>query len=224
MAEHRTLKQRMHAGEPVNVAFGSLEMDRAQLEEKLGEDEYDLTFVDAQHNPLDENRLVRFCQMATDVGSPALLRIPHPRQAYLCGRYLDMGPLAIIVPLVEDERTAGDAVEGFYYPPVGRRSWWPSHAYGHGPERERREYADWWNETGILILQLESVDGVMNATELALPGVDMLAFGNADLTFDLEAHPEAPFTSFEEAREHVVELTRGRDVKVAAAPIPVGQL
>lgn len=224
MAPDGNLKQRIADGGPVNVAWGSLDMDRAELEDMLAEEDFDLTFVDVQHNPLDENLLVRFCETADELGAPVLLRIPHPRQAYMCGRYLDMGPLAIVVPMVETEEIAREAVEAFYYPPLGRRSWWPAHAYGHEEDQEQRKYADWWNETGILMLQIESVDSVLNAPRLAVSGVDILTFGTADMRLDIESYDDPPFTSFGEARDAVLELTRGMDIRVAASELPVGRL
>jgi len=157
MTDPGTLKQRIHAREEIKVAFAKLDMSETELADRLAQDSYDLVHIDAQHTPLCEEELVRFCRMAVALGVPPQVRIRHTREAYLIGRYLDFGLLSVVVPQVESEATVDEAIEAFYYPPVGKRSWWPQFGYGHGPGIERREYADWWNANGILVLQLESL-------------------------------------------------------------------
>ena len=51
---------------------------------------------------------------------------------------------------MEEEATVDEAVEAFYYPQVGRRSWGGAARYGIEGRDVRLEYADWWNRTGIL--------------------------------------------------------------------------
>lgn len=47
----------------------------------------------------------------------------------------------------------------------------------------RLDYTQWWNQTGILCLQLESIHAYTHADQLALPGVDLLTWGPADTRF-----------------------------------------
>ena len=122
--------------------------------------------------------------------------------------------MAIMVPQVETQETVRDAIDAFYYPPLGKRSWGPNWGYKFDDNRERLEYARWWNETGILVLQLESVNAVTNARLLARPGVDMLAFGANDLNFSLEAYPDHPLKSVDDCIAHVREQMAGTQVKV----------
>ena len=84
----------------------------------------DLFSLDGQHRPLpDERDLVKFCKLAEELGAGVQLRLQHPSLAYLTGRYADLGVLAVMVPLVEDVETANEAIDNFYYPPLGNRSW-----------------------------------------------------------------------------------------------------
>ena len=220
MSDEKTLKQRIHDGEVINIASTSLASTKEGLEELLSKDTYDLIGVDIQHNPYSEERLTEFCKTANEMGVPVQLRIKHPRQAYLVGNYLDLGLLSVVVPLVEREETVDEAIEMFYYPPVGRRSWGPSWSYGFSAGQNRLEYAEWWNKNGILTLQLESVEAVTNVRKLAKPGVDMFVFGAMDLSFDLEKHPESSFNSVEECYDHVVEQVKDIDVRVGVGNVP----
>lgn len=218
-----TLKQRIRAGDALKIAWASLVMDGALLADRLSEDDWDLVFVDAQHAPFDERRLVAFCHTVNALGVPALLRIRHPRLAYLSGNYADLGPLAILVPLVETEATVDDAVEGFYYPPFGKRSWGPTHGFGRDAIQNREAYAAWWNSHGILALQIETVEAVANARALAKPGVDLFLFGSNDLSLSLAAHPDGDFCSIEACWQHVVAQTEGTGVRIATGMLPYGK-
>jgi 4-hydroxy-2-oxoheptanedioate aldolase len=224
MPETRTLKQRLHAKEGINIAFATLTMSEAELTERLGQEKYDMVHIDAQHTPVTDVELVRFCEMANALGMPPQIRIRHTREAYLIGRYLDFGLLSVVVPQVETEATVDEAIQAFYYPPIGKRSWWPQWGYGHQPGLERREYADWWNANGVLVLQLESLAAIRNVNQLAKRGVDMFAFGAADLGLSIEAHPNPPFTSFEECHRYVVDQLKDVPIKVGASTSQVGNM
>ena len=213
MADTLFLKRRIHNDEEIRVTDVSVDASRDALERQIGDESCDLVLVDFQHKPANEEKLVSFTAAAKEVGVGAILRLTHTRHAHLCGNFLDLGPQAILVPQVDTVATATEAVEAFYYPPVGRRSWGPSTAFGYAEHPDRLEYADWWSSNGILCLQIESVDGVVNARKLAIPGIDMLMFGANDLNFDLETYANPPFGSVKECIAHVREQMAGTGVK-----------
>ncbi len=224
MSDQKLLKQRIHERETIQVANAPMDVSKSQLEDILSQDSYDLVGVDAQHAAFSERNLVAFCAIAAELGVPVQLRIKHTRNAYLIGNYLDLGPFAIVVPQVEDEATVDEAINAFYYPPIGKRSWGPSSGYGVKERRDRLEYAEWWNNNGILCLQLESVNAVTNARQLGKPGVDMFAFGANDLNFSLETYPHPPFKTVDECIQHVVKQMEGTHVKVGTGDSPGGRL
>ena len=224
MTDQASLKQRIHGGEMINIGTALTSASKSELTDILSEDSYDLIFTDAQHSAFSEEQLVSFCTNLAELGMPAQLRIKHTRNAYLIGNYLDLGPLAIVVPQVEGEAAVDEAIDAFYYPPIGKRSWGPRWGYGVKERSDRLEYAQWWNNNGILSLQLESVDAITNARKLAKPGVDMLVFGANDLLFSLETYPEVPFKTVEDCFEHVVKQLEGTRVKVGVGYSPAGRL
>lgn len=223
MPDEKTLKQRVHDGDVINFAGAPLTATKEALEERLRKDTYHMIGVDVQHNPYCEERLVEFCRMANEMGVPVQLRIKHPRQAYLLGNYVDLGLLSVVVPLVEREETVDEAIESFYFPPMGRRSYVSGWAYRFRQFKDRLKYAKWWNSNGILTLQLESVEAVTNVRKLVKPGVDMLVFGASDLAFDLEQHPESPLKSLQDCHVHVVEQVKDMDVRVGVGGQPFGK-
>ena len=131
MPDNDSLKQRIHAGEVVVGVSAPLDSDRSRLEGILSKDTYSFLTLDSQHSPYNEEKLVAFCSTAQDLGMPVQFRIKNTRHAYLIGNVLDLGPMAIEVPLVQYEAVVDEALDAFYYPQVGHRSW-------GGPARRRR--------------------------------------------------------------------------------------
>ncbi len=215
MASRDPLKQRIRRGDIIIGVSAPLDSSRSQLEDILGKDSYDFVSVDSQHSPYNEDKLVAFCGTAEDLGMPVQFRIKNTRHTYLIGNILDLGPAAIEVPLVEEEATVDEALEAFYYPQVGRRSWGGAARHGVKGRDDRLEYAGWWNNNGILCLQMETLAAVTNARRLAKPGVDCLTWGPADLSFDMEAHPHHPLQTVDDCLRHVLKQLEGTQVRIS---------
>lgn len=213
-----TLKQRIQQGEVVVALRVLVTIGRAQLEDALAKGTYDFLYLDGQHTAFSDDQLVHFCAMAEELKLPVQFRIPHTRHTYLIGRYLDLGPTSIMVPEVETMATVEEAISYAYYPPIGQRSW-GGVARRQAPQgqRERRAYADWWNDYVVLTLQLESVHAITNAGSLAKPGVDALAFGPNDLEFSLEMHPDFPLRTVDACMRNVAAQVQGSGVRLSMA-------
>ena len=98
-----SIKERIHTGKPpVRMASAPVDSTRSQLEAIIRKQgQVDLFSLDSQHRPMPrEDDLVKFCKLAEQLGAGVQLRIPHPRMAYLTGRFADLGVLSIMVPLV----------------------------------------------------------------------------------------------------------------------------
>ena len=193
MAE-KNVKQRMRDGEVIICERCHLTSDPDEVRSTLATGGFDLLQCDSQHSPFKENRLVPFCNLAEEHNTPVLFRIKNTQLAYQIGNWADLGATAFEVPQVESESTVDEAVNALYYPPIGRRSWGPAFGFGFRPNQDRVEYAKWWNETAILMIQVESLNAVTNAKKLAKPGVDCISFGPQDLDKNLSTYPQHPLT------------------------------
>lgn len=215
MPDQGTLKQRMHSSDLVIGVSAPMASSRSRVEDILGADSYDFVSVDSQHSPFNEERLVEFCLMAQDIGIPVHFRIKHTRLTFQVGNYLDLGPTAIEVPQTETEETAQEAVDYFYYRQFGRRSWGGAARVGVAEHPDRLEYAAWWNDYGVLWLQVESLQAISNIPRLVRPGVDCISWGPADLSFDREANPKHPLAVSDDACvQHAVKLLEGTDAEL----------
>lgn len=211
-----SLKEKMHKGEAIRTVSAPVDSTRGQLEEIVKKNgKVDLFYLDGQHRPLpEESDLVKFCKLAEELGAGGQLRIPHPRLAFLTGRFADLGVLSIMVPLVEDVATADDALNNFYYPPLGNRSWGGEFRFREKPPTDRLKYSQWWNGTGILGFQIETLRAALNVRNLVKPGVDFIAWGPGDMSFDIERHSNSPFKTLEEVHAFVIEQLKGFDVRL----------
>jgi 2-keto-3-deoxy-L-rhamnonate aldolase RhmA len=220
MAVAPSLKQRIKDGEVVVALRPPITISRSQLEAALSKGRYDLIYVDGQHTPFSDDQLVALCSTAEELGLPVQFRIPHTRHTYLIGRYLDMGLSGVLVPEVEAPAPVDEAIAYAYYPPAGRRSWGGAARFGTrqaGRRLSATEYAAWWNQHVVLAVQIESIAAVENARALAKPGVDYLAFGPSDLTFDLARHPEYRFRTADDCTRYVAEQVRGTGIRLGMA-------
>ncbi len=218
MPSQNNLKQRIHAGEVVVALRVPVTTTRSELEAGLAGGDFAFLYVDGQHTAFSEQELINFCALAEEFDLPVQFRIPHTRHSYLVGRYLDLGPTSVMIPEVTEVATVEEAIQFAYYSPVGLRSWGGA-ARRQAPNgtTERRAYADWWNEYVVLTIQLESVAAVNNARQLALPGVDVIAFGPNDLEFSLETHPEFPLRTVDECMRNVAAQVADTDVRLSMA-------
>lgn len=207
------VKKKIRDGAHVVGVGVPLDATRDRLRAILDAGLYDFVAIDSQHTPLNEERVAAFCAMAEELNTFVQFRIKHTRHAYLIGNYLDLGPCGAEVPQTETDATAEEALQSFYYPPVGGRSY-GGRARRGAKGKEPAAYAEWWNRYGVLWLQIESVEAVTHARQFARPGVDCLSFGPIDLTFSLKAHPRHPFQTVDDCVRYVARALEGTPTRV----------
>ena len=69
----------------------------------------------------------------------------------------------------------------------------------------------------MVAVQLESTEAISNASQLARPGVDYLAFGPNDLMFSLEGHPNYPLRTVEDCMRNVAAQVEGTGMRLGMA-------
>ncbi len=141
---------------------------------------YDFVWVEMQHEASSWENVARMWRTCPGPAAPGA------RIAYADEREIqhatDMGALVIVVPTVDSVEEAQEAVDWTYFPPVGRRS----SGGGQGPSEMWNNvpggYRQTWNENVVLILMIETLQGVEDAREIAkLPGVTALFAASGDL-------------------------------------------
>ena len=144
--------------------------------ERIGSD-WDWFWLDGQHGQLgyqDLLALVRACDL---VGRASFVRVPG-HDAGTIGMALDTGAAGVIVPQVHSADQARAVVQAAKFPPLGDRSYGGRRAV----DRRGRRYAATANDDTILIVQVESPEGLAAVEQIAaVPGVDCVHLGPDDM-------------------------------------------
>ncbi len=209
------LKQRIRSGEILIGVSVPIDASESEMEAIINKDDYAFVFTDSQHGAFNEDTLVKFCESASDLGIPSQFRIKHTRHTYLIGNILDLGPVGIEVPQVETMETVKEAAHYFYYPQMGGRSVGGAARYRVGERPDRTEYGSWWNQTGFLSIQMESLRAVTTVSQLAIDGVDCLTWGPNDLLYDIEAHPKHPLQTVDDCVKHALDQLQGSQTRIS---------
>ena len=182
---------------------------------------YDHVLVDLQHGSTELSTLASVLQAIEVGGSVGIVRVPT-NDPTVIGKALDLGALAIVVPLVESAAEAAAAVAACRYPPAGRRS--------AGPLRPNLvmgsdEPADW--ATVGCIVMVETAAGLANVDEIAaVEGLTGIYVGPGDLAISLGMSPYGSGRSADEAARHAAAIETIRaacDGHGIAAGIYVGE-
>ena len=186
------LKRRLAAGETLHGCWvGMADPYAAEMATTCG---FDWLLIDGEHAPNDLRSTM--AQLAVVEPSPSLpvvrLRDDDPARIK---QALDAGAQSLLVPMIETAEQAERAVRATRYPPEGIRG------VGSSLARASRfsaipDYLKTANDQICLILQVESRAGLAALDDiLAIPGIDCVFIGPADLAADMghlgnAAHPE----------------------------------
>src|SRR4051812_10843440 len=165
--------------------FGpNLQIPSPDLIEIIGLAGYDFVMLDGEHGAAFSQlpELLRACDVA---GLTSIVRVPsHDRSVLLPP--LELGAGGLQVPFVNTPAEARALVREAKFPPLGERGFSKvtrAARYGFVDGQQYRRHA---NRETLLILQIESRGAAENAAEIAaVPGVDMIFIGPADLAQSL---------------------------------------
>src|SRR5205823_2090686 len=99
-------------------------------------------------------------------------------------RLVDSGADGIIVPMVSTAEEVQAIVDWSKYFPTGKRSYGVARAQGYGFDFEK--YTAEWNSRSVILIQIESIRGVENVSELlGHDAIDGVMIGPYDLSGSL---------------------------------------
>jgi len=143
---------------------------------------YDFIWTEMQHDSRDWQEAARMWRTC-----PNAKAVPGVRVAYTDEREiqhaLDAGALVVVVPTIDTVAEAIAARDWTYFPPLGRRSRGGGQAFdanmwGSVPGGYRNTI----NDNIVLILMIETLEGLKNADEIArVPGVSAIFAAGTDL-------------------------------------------
>jgi 2-keto-3-deoxy-L-rhamnonate aldolase RhmA len=171
---------------------------------------YDGIWLDLEHRAMDDREVQTILALCHTFDIDCMVRPPTLQRTRLY-RYLEDGAAGFMIPFVSDAETARRVVNSVKFPPMGNRgldgagldcnfgldSWRPDSSYIEDANRET-----------FIVAQIETPEAVANAAEIAaVPGIDLLFVGPADLDLRLSADRSLGLT-LDEAVAHVANAAR----------------
>jgi 2-keto-3-deoxy-L-rhamnonate aldolase RhmA len=136
--------------------------------------------VDTEHGHLDYREIMEHLRAARGTETSVIVRVPELQMSAV-KRVLDMGAHGVILPYARSRDELATAMSYGRYPPAGIRGVGGERAYKWGLGMQ--EYLSYANDETLLIPLIETREAVAEIDEiLALPGIDAIFFGPADLS------------------------------------------
>jgi 2-keto-3-deoxy-L-rhamnonate aldolase RhmA len=180
----------------------------------LGKAGFDWTYLDAEHGGFDLETLQDLCRAAIAAGMAPIVRVADIQYA-LIARSLDSGAMGILLPRIESPDILERAVSWTFFPPLGIRG------YGLGPPNVEYEpvtipqIMQHRNANTMVVLQIETKLALDRREELlAVPGIDAVMVGPADLSISLGVPGEFEHPKLVEA----IEMIRDSCLRHGVAP------
>jgi 4-hydroxy-2-oxoheptanedioate aldolase len=167
---------------------------------------FDWLLIDTEHSPNEVDNTLAQLQAVAPYPASAVVR-PAWNDKVLVKRHLDIGAQTLLIPYVQTEREAADAVASVRYPPRGVRG-------VAGMTRAGRfgrivHYAKRAEEELCLLVQIESREGLDNLEAIArMDGIDGVFVGPADLAAGLGHLGEQGHTEVQAAIKDAIARIR----------------
>jgi len=178
-----SLARRLRAGETVFSAWCSL--PEPLVCEAIAREGFPAVVIDMQHGMWDEPAALQAVAQVHLAGTAPIVRVPLWHNS-LVSRMLDWGAEGIIAPMINSEAEARAFVQVAKYPPVGERSIGAHRAAMIAGVLDQKIYIAEANNTTLSFAMIETQAALDNLdTIAAMPGIDVLFVGPADLSFSL---------------------------------------
>jgi 2-keto-3-deoxy-L-rhamnonate aldolase RhmA len=156
---------------------------------------FDFIYLDMEHSSFSIETIGRMCAAALGRGLVPIVR-PPAKEPHLLTRPLEAGALGLLIPHVDTADEARAAVTATKFPPMGERGFNVQTVHTGFATADPQEFARASNTATLLIVQIESDQGIRNVDGiLAVDGIDGAVVGRGDLSADLglfgqTKHPE----------------------------------
>ena len=156
---------------------------------------WDWVWIDSQHGEHSYDSVINSVRTARASGIASIVR-PETHDHGILGKYADIAPDGMMIPMVDTPEQAESIVQALRFPPRGSRSYGGRRLTDLGGREAYRE-------TELLVMaQIETVEAAQNAEAIAATdGIDALFFGPDDMKCRLGLPINTPPTESDQLRE-----------------------
>ena len=204
------VKQNLRAGKlQLGTGFGQLRSP--EIPRMLAAAGFQWAFVDTEHGGFDLETVQDICRVSVMVGLCPIVRVGE-LQYSLVARALDCGAQGIMFPRVESPELLERAISWTKFPPLGVRGYGLTAVQIDYEPLSFTQVIEHINSNTMVVLQIETRRAVEAREELlAVPGIDAVMVGPADLSISLGVPGQFQDPKMVEAMEAVRDscLRRG---------------
>lgn len=159
--------------------------------------------VDLEHSTISLEKAKNIFSVAQAKGCQVLPRVSSHEKGQI-RRLMDAGADGIIVPAVNNKHELENIIKEMKYPPLGERGYGISRAQGYG--ENFKDYTSQWNGSSILIIIIETIEGVKNVEELVSNKlVDGVLIGEYDISGSFNVPGKITDDRVQEAKKTIIE-------------------
>jgi 4-hydroxy-2-oxoheptanedioate aldolase len=212
-----SLRAKLQTGGPAITVKTS--HHNAEIVEMMGAFGFDAIWICAEHKRLDHAQLATLLLACRVHQVDAIVRIKPSNYADISW-LLDAGARGIMLPRVREVGEVRDVVAAMKFPPHGRRGFDGIQAEADFGRMPASEYMAEANAQNYLLVQIEEPEIIPHIDAVAaMPGVDILFVGPADLSLGLGKFGQLESPEIQAVMVAVAESCR-RHGKVAGIPSP----
>jgi 4-hydroxy-2-oxoheptanedioate aldolase len=196
-----------------------------ELVELMGTLGLDGIWICLEHKRLDPATTYSLIQACRLGGADAIMRVKPANYSDLLP-LLEAGAKGIMLPRVRGPEEVREVIAAMKFPPLGRRGYDAIHADARFGLNSPNDYMAQANRETLLMVQVEEPEVVPHLDAIAaLPGVDVLFVGPADLSlgFGKFGQPQAPELTAAVQQVAAVCQRHGKIAGIPCAPEQVAQ-
>lgn len=149
--------------------------------EIMGRVGYDAVWIDMEHTYMSYKEVLCHINTASSAGIASVVRLPQ-NDLTVTKKILEMGPDAIIFPMVRTYEEAKELIASTLYPPLGTRGFGPMRAIGYG-SKDAKDYVKKDSLELCRFIQIEHISCIEELEKIAeIPHLDGCIFGPNDLS------------------------------------------
>tara|TARA_B110000003_G_C16503809_1_gene478443 strand:+ start:65 stop:853 length:789 start_codon:yes stop_codon:yes gene_type:complete len=167
---------------------------------------FDFIAIDMEHSTISIKEAQEIIATAQAYNVPCIPRPVSHSNDYI-KPLLESGADGMLIQMVNNKLEVQNIIDNVKFTPIGKRSYGVNRAHGYGFNFD--QYVNTWNDTSILMLQIESKEAVDNIEELlSFSEVDGVMIGPYDMSGSFGVPGEVNHPKVMEACQKVVKACK----------------
>lgn len=205
------VKQALREGK-IQLGTGFGQLRSPEIPRMLAASGFQWAFLDTEHGGFDLETVQDICRVSVMCGLAPIVRVAD-LQYSLVTRALDCGAQGIIFPRVESPEILERAVSWTRFPPAGVRGYGLTSVQVDYEPLTFSQIIEHFNANTMVVLQIETRKALDAREELlAVPGIDAVMIGPADLSISLGVPGDFQHPKMVEAMEAVRDSCNRRGI------------